>query len=49
MRESRLSGSEGGVAFRGHPYPYGRRDARRYGGTVGEGKRWMICHGARRP
>ena len=30
MRESRLSGSEGGVAPMGHPYPYGRRDARRY-------------------
>ena len=30
MRESRLSGSEGGVAPMGHPYPYGSRDARRY-------------------
>ena len=34
MRESRLSGSEGGVAPMGHPYPYGRRDAYRYGKGV---------------
>jgi len=36
MRESRLSGSEGGVAPMGHPYPYGvagpfRRHTRRDG------------------
>ena len=42
MREIRLSGSEGGVARKRHPYPY------LWAGTCRE-KTWLLVSRARRP
>jgi hypothetical protein len=47
MREIRLSGSEGGVADNGHPYPYQESWVGKVDGS-GIGMTWARADGTRR-